>query len=129
MLNTKELSTSALYLEVVYQVHTIYTLPLLHYMVLATIMITISSMRATKAMLDNGFKNNIIRRRSMPLCLQRHMFPDHKIPPVRKANGGFLQMFSSLILCIRFRGAIYKTIFLIVSYFSAEALNSTQFMS
>lgn len=55
------------------------------------------------------------------------MFPDYGIPRDEDDNGNFLHISSAVILRIRLRSAVFKTIFLLADYFSVEVLTSASF--
>lgn len=98
-------------LPVVYQVRTIYTPRLPHYMVSASIGAFPTSMRAKTIMLDGGSGCIIVFRSELLLGWHRPMYLEYEIPPVGHTNQNLLKISSSAIVRIKFGRAVNKTIF------------------
>lgn len=79
------------------------------------------SMQATLVKLDIGFGFIIIHRPAQPLDWQPHVCSDYNIFSVRDANENLLS-FSVVVLYLRFGSTMYKTIFLVVDYFSRKLI-------
>lgn len=107
--------------------HTIYKLGFPHYMVTPSFRTSPSSMSATTVTLCTGSRYNIIWRQALPPGWQSYMCLEYKISLVGDVKGSFLQISSAVILCKRFGSAVYKNIFLLHAYVSAELLISTPF--
>lgn len=98
-------------------------------MVSASIRASPNSIWATIDILDTGSGYNIICHPALFVALWRQVCPDYEIFWVGNANLNSLQILSAVILSNQFYSAVYKTVFLIAVYFSAEVLIGTWFVS
>lgn len=90
-------------------------------MVLASIVMSHSSMLVATVNLDEGTKDTLILRLAMFLGWQNHMCPDYKLSLVEGANGKLLQISSAVIQRIQSENSVFRTIFLVLDYFSVES--------
>lgn len=116
--HTMNSSTTSNCLKVVNRVHTIYSLRLPHYTVLASLGISLRSMRNITVILDTSSGSYFVPCSSLILGWLHHAFLYNRIPPVGSANGNPVQILSAVILRIQFGNVVETSIFLVADYFS-----------
>lgn len=71
----------------------------------------LSSMRGTTIFLDIVFGNSMIRRLALSLGWKHHVCPNCNLLPADDGKGNVLLIWSTGILRISFKGAVYETLF------------------
>lgn len=100
-----------------------------HYIVMASVGVSLKEMRPSPAVLDTGSGYNVIRRDLLPHDWHQHLLTDVQLPNVKDANGNSLAINHAVQLKVRFGSQLFQSPFLVADKLSCPLIVGTLFLT